>query len=92
MRGRNLSAIAIWLLLTGAAHASCTSQTAAGLQERGVSLTVIARMCGGTAVVESSEQTSNLCATRLGVCPYHGPVDSACSCPSPGGPVTGTGR
>jgi hypothetical protein len=89
---RNLVAIAIWLLLTAGAHSSCTSQTVTGLQERGVTAPVIAKMCGETPAAGTAEQTSNVCATRLGVCAYHGPIDSGCSCPSPNGPVPGTGR
>ena len=89
---RSLYVLAFWFVLTVAAHSSCTSQTVAGLQERGLSPQLIAKMCGGTTGAGPAEQTSNVCATHLGMCAYHGPINSNCSCPSPNGPVPGTGR
>jgi len=85
-------AIGFWLVLTAAAQASCTTEQVAGLQARGVSPQLIAKMCGGASAAGSTEPTSNVCATHLGVCAYHGPINSNCTCPSPNGPVPGTGR
>jgi hypothetical protein len=91
---RFICGFAIWLALTSLGYAACTPQTVAGLEARGVSAQLIAKMCGGTtgAGADPAVSTSNVCATNLGVCPYHGPVNSNCSCNGPAGPVRGIGR
>jgi hypothetical protein len=89
---RNLYTIAFWFVLTTAAQAACSPQTLAGLQERGVSPEMIAKMCGSTTASDAAPTTANVCATNFGVCPYRGPKNSNCTCPGPTGPVAGTGR
>jgi hypothetical protein len=90
---RSLCILGVWLILTAAAHAACTPQTAADLQARGASPQLVEKMCGdATTGAKTAPGTSNVCATNLGVCPFHGPINSTCHCAGPMGAVPGVAR
>ena len=86
---RFVCVLGIWLGLTSLGYAACTPQTVAGLQARGASAQLIAKMCGEPG---GDTTASNVCATNIGVCPYRGPINSNCTCNGPSGAVRGIGR
>jgi hypothetical protein len=85
---RNLYALALWLVLTAAAGATCAPQALADLQTRGASAAMIAQMCGNG----SAAQQASVCVTQFGVCPFRGAMNAACRCSGQLGSFSGTSR